>query len=84
MVNIFRFYCISGNHRHVLPEETANQIHLNYFSTHISAMRKGLRSQNSHIRLVSSLGYKTYPAVHSGDAFSCTTPRSAYNGLPEI
>ena len=31
----------------------------------LSAMRKGIRSQNLHIRLVSLRGYKAYPAVHS-------------------
>ena len=83
LFNIVRFYCISGNHRHVfLKSQPTRFIYVTF--THISAMRKGIRSQNSHIRLVSSQGYKAYPAVHSGDAFSCTSPRSAYNGLSEM
>ena len=29
--NTIKFYCTSRNHRHVFPEESANQIHLSYF-----------------------------------------------------
>ena len=28
--NTIRFYCISGNHRHVFPEESTNQVRLRY------------------------------------------------------
>ena len=55
-----------------------------FFFTHIFAMRKGIRPPNSHIRLVSSRGCKVYPAVLHVDAFCCTIPRYAYNGLPEM
>ena len=65
------------------PDKSANQLQLSYFYSYF-AMRKGIRHQNSYIRLVSSRGYKALPAVLSGDAFSCTIPRSAYNGLPEM
>ena len=66
--NTVRFYCLSGNHRHVFPNKSANQLQLSYFYSYF-AMRKGIRHQNSYIRLVSSRGHKAYPAVLSGDAF---------------
>ena len=82
--NTVSFHCICGNHRHVFfSDKSANQLQLFIF-THIFAVRKRIRPQNSHIRLVNSQGYKAYPAVLSGDAFSCTVPRSAYNGLPKM
>ena len=86
LFNTVRFYCISGNHRHVFPEESANQIHLNYFYSYFCNVKRNKISEFAYQigRLVSSRGYKAYPAVHSGDAFSCTIPHSAYNGLLEM
>ena len=81
--NTVRFYCNSGNHRHIFSEEPANQIHLSYFYSYFCNAKRN-KVSHSHIRLVSSRGYKAYPAVHSGDAFSCTIPCYAYNGVPEM
>ena len=54
--NTVRFYCNSGNHRHVFPEESANQIHLNYFYSYFCNAK---RNKNSHIRLVQGDTNKT-------------------------
>ena len=54
--------------------------------THIATMSEGISSRNSHIILVSSRGYKASQpeTVRHVDAFSCTIPYSAGNGLPEM
>ena len=38
--NTVRFYFISGNHRHVFPEDSANQIHLRYFYSKFSNAKR--------------------------------------------
>ena len=85
MNNIFYFLFLSGNDHYVEVSSNSEMVRgmalWIFFGAHRELM---LRSQNLHIRLVSSRGYKAYPAVHSGDAFSCMIPRSAYNGLPEM
>ena len=81
--NTVRFYCISGNHRHVFPEASANQIHLSYFYSYFCNAKRNKASEFAY-QIGQFTGIQSNPAVHSGDAVSCMIPRSAYNSLPEM
>ena len=39
------FFCISGNHQHVFPEESANQIHLSYFYSYFCNAKRNKVSE---------------------------------------
>ena len=76
--NTVIFYCISGNHRHVFSRG------INQPASFKLLLLIFLQCEKEQGLRIPSRGYKAYPVVHSGDAFSCMIPRSAYNGLQEM
>ena len=43
--NTVRFYCISGNHRHVFPDKSANQHQLSYFYSYFCNAKRNKASE---------------------------------------
>ena len=81
--NTVRFYCISGNHQHVFPEESANQIHLSYFYSYFCNVKRNKVSEFAY-QIGQFTGIQSIPGSAFRGCISCTIPLSACNDLPEM